>query len=121
MIQGKNVIDANNERKKRCEAVYEQAIASGVVPQIIPVVQRPIKKGTINKHDNRKLNGKTDIEKIRMTVQMFKTSTTAQIKDFAGIGRNKAIAMARILEEQGYLRIETSKGHGAKFIWTGKE
>ena len=56
-----------------------------------------------------------------MTVQMFKTSTTAQVKDFSGIGRNKALAMARILEEQGYLRIETSKGHGAKFVWTGKE
>jgi hypothetical protein len=121
MIQGKNVIDANNERKKRCEAVYEQAIASGVVPQIIPVVQRPIRKGTINKHDNRKLDGKTDIEKIRMTVQMFKSSTTAQIKDFAGIGRNKAIAMARILEQEGFIRIETKTGHGTKFIWTGKE
>ena len=121
MIQGKNVIDANNEKTKQCQVEYEQAIANGVVPQIIPVVQRPIRKGTINKHDNRKLDGKTDIEKIRMTVQMFKTSTTAQIKDFAGIGRNKAIAMARILEGQGYLRIETSKGHGAKFIWTGKE
>lgn len=120
MIQGKNVIDANNERKKQCESIYEKAIANGVVPQIIPVSKRPVLKSSINKKDNRKLNGKTDIEKIRMTVQMFKTSTTAQIKDFAGIGRNKAIAMARILEEQGCLRIETSKGHGAKFVWTGK-
>ncbi len=111
----------NNSEHERGLREYEQFIANGGKPQIIPVVQRPIKKGTINKHDNRKLDGKTDIEKIRMTVQMFKTSTTAQIKDFAGIGRNKAIAMARILEEQGYLRIETSKGHGAKFIWTGKE
>ncbi len=115
------VLKKRNDEHERCQREYKQFLANGGKPQIIPVVQRPIRKGTINKHDNRKLDGKTDIEKIRMTVQMFKASTTAQIKDFAGIGRNKAIAMAKILEEQGYIRIETSKGHGTKFIWTGKE
>jgi len=120
MIQGKNVIDANNEKNKQCQREYEQAIANGVVPQIIPVSKRPVLKSSINKKDNRKLNGKSDIEKIRMTVQMFKTSTTAQIKDFAGIGRNKAISLARVLEQEGYIRIETKTGHGTKFIWVGK-
>ena len=114
------VLKHNNDEHERCQREYEQFIANGGKPEIIPVSKRPVLKSSINKKDNRKLNGKTDIEKIRMTVQMFKTSTTAQIKDFAGIGRNKSIAMARILEEQGYIRIETSKGHGTKFIWVGK-
>ena len=115
------VLKKRNDEHERCQREYEQAIANGVVPQIIPVAQRPVLKSSINKKDNRKLDGKTDIEKIRMTVQMFKTSTTAQIKDFAGIGRNKSIAMARILEQEGYIRIETKTGHGTKFVWTGKE
>ena len=114
------VLKHNNDEHERCQREYEQFIANGGKPQIIPVVQRPIKKGTINKHDNRKLDGKTDIEKIRMTVQMFKTSTTAQIKDFAGIGRKKSTALAKILEEEGCIIIEPSRAQGAKFIWIGK-
>ena len=114
------VLKHNNDEHERCQREYEQFIANGGKPQVIPVSKRPVLKSSINKKDNRKLNGKSDIEKIRMTVQMFKTSTTTQIKDFAGIGRNKSIAMARILEEQGYIRIETKTGHGTKFIWVGK-
>jgi len=114
------VLKHNNDEHERCQREYEQFIANGGKPEIIPVSKRPVLKSSINKKDNRKLNGKSDIEKIRMTVQMFKTSTTAQIKDFAGIGRNKSIAMARVLEEQGYIRIETKTGHGTKFIWVGK-
>jgi len=114
------VLKRNNDEHERCQREYEQFIANGGKPQIIPVVQRPVLKSSINKKDNRKLDGKTDIEKVRMTVQMFKTSTTAQIKDFAGIGRNNAINLARILEQDGFIRIETKTGHGTKFIWVGK-
>ena len=121
MKEGKENLDDNNDEHERCQREYEQFIANGGKPEIIPISKRPVLKSSINKKDNRKLNGKTDIEKIRMTVQMFKTSTTAQIKDFAGVGRNKAIGLARILEDEGFIRIETKIGHGTKFIWTGKE
>ncbi len=41
----------NNSEHERGLREYEQFIANGGKPQIIPVVQRPIKKGTINKHE----------------------------------------------------------------------
>ena len=120
MKEGQENLDDNNDEHDRCQREYEQFLANGGKPDIIPVVQRPSLKSSINKKDNRKLDGKTAIEKIRIIVQMFKTSTPAQIKDCEGIGRNKCINLARILEKEGFIRIETKTGQGTRFIWVGK-
>ena len=110
-----------NEEHARCLDVVAKFENNGGKVNVAPIVPRKPRRLTINsKRDKRPLDSLTELEQVKYIVKLFMVTNSAQIKDFAGIGKKAVLKHARKLREEGFIDFNDNDRYGCEFIWVGK-
>jgi hypothetical protein len=113
--------EESNKEHIRCLDLVAQAEKNGVKINVAPIVPRKPRRLTINsKRDKRPLDSLTEFEQVKYIVKLFMITNSAQIKDFAGIGKKATLKHARKLRKEGFIDFNDNDRYGCEFTWVGK-
>jgi hypothetical protein len=113
--------EQSNNEHARCLDVVAQFEKDGGKVHVAPIVPRKPRSLTINsKRDKRPLDGLTELEQVKYIVKLFMITNSAQIKDFAGIGKKAVLKHARKLRKEGFIDFNDNDSYCCEFKWVGK-
>ena len=113
--------EQSNNEHARCLDVVAQFEKNGGKVHVAPIVPRKPRRLTINsKRDKRPLDSLTELEQVKYIVKLFMITNSAQIKDFAGIGKKAVLKHARKLRKEGFIDFNDNDSYGCEFKWVGK-